>query len=184
MAQIEKSNAIYLSIADGKICRRFAQPTAKSVTRTTQAGKTVHEEHYRGWSGVITSVKTRDTDYGKEWNVTIKDGDEIAILSFKYSSGYAASFLKALPNVDLSQPVAIQPVSNEVDGKKRTAIFINQNGVAIKWAYTKENPNGCPSLEKIKIKGVEQWDDSKMMEFLETKTAALFQISENDEPPF
>ena len=48
-----------------------------------------------------------------------------------------------------------------------TAKFINQGGKSLKWAFTKENPNGIPSLKKIKIKGVEQWDDSDLMEFLE-----------------
>ena len=46
-------------------------------------------------------------------------------------------------------------------------MFLNQNGTAVKWAYTKDNPNGCPSLKQIKVKGQSTWDDSDMMEFLE-----------------
>lgn len=175
MGAIQQNSAVvYLTISDGKLCRRFTNPTDNTVTRTTKENRIVHEEFYRSWQGVITDVRTRESDYGKEWNVTIDDGKEKAILSFKYSSGYASSFLKALPNVDLSKEVTITPSVQEVDGKKRTNIFINQEGRAVKWYYTKDNPNGCPGMKKVKIKGVEQWDDSDMMEFLQSKTAAIF----------
>ena len=168
MGAINKSTAIYLTISDGKICRRVQSPTASSIQRTTKDGRVVNEEHFNGWMGKITNIVTRESDYGKEWNVTINDGVETAILSFKYSSGYAASFLKALPNVNLSDNVTLTPKATEVDGKKRTTLFLNQNGTAVKWAYTKDNMNGCPGLKQIKVKGVNTWDDSEMMEFLES----------------
>jgi len=168
MGAINNSTAIYLTISDGKICRRVQSPTNSSVQRTTKDGRVVNEEHYNGWMGKITNIVTRESDYGKEWNVTINDGSLTVILSFKYSSGYAASFLKALPNVNLNESVTFTPKATEVDGKKRTTLFLNQNGNAVKWAYTKDNPNGCPGLKQIKVKGQTTWDDSDMMEFLES----------------
>ena len=168
MGAINNSTAIYLTISDGKICRRVQSPTTSSIQRTTKDGRVVNEEHYNGWMGKITNITTRESDYGKEWNVTINDGSVTVILSFKYSSGYAASFLKALPNVNLNESVTFTPKAIEVDGKKRTTLFLNQNGNAVKWAYTKDNPNGCPGLKQIKVKGVNTWDDSEMMEFLES----------------
>jgi hypothetical protein len=175
MGAIQSNSAVvYLSISDGRLCRRFQSPTDRSVTRTTKDNKIVHEEFYRSWQGVITDIKTRESEYGKEWIITLDDGKETAHLSFKYSSGYASSLLKALPNVDLNKEVTITPNVQEVDGKKRTTIFIGQEGRSVKWYYTKDNPNGCPGLKKIKIKGVEQWDDSDMMEFLQAKAFALF----------
>jgi len=185
MGAIQSTSAIYLSISDGKICRRVSSPTSTSKERISEkSGKIYHEEFYRGWSGRIKSVTTRDSDYGKEWQVAIEDENGTAILSFKYSSGYASSFLKALPNVDLSKEVVFTPNVTTVNDKKRTTLFLNQEGLPVKWYYTKDNPNGCPSMEKIKVKGAEVWDDSKMMEFLEKQTAALFSKSDNDEPPF
>jgi len=180
MGAIQSNSAIYLSISDGKICRRVQSPSATSVQRTTKDGKLVNEEFYKGWSGVIKEVKTRETDYGKEWNVTIDDGKVTAILNFKYSSGYASSFLKALPNVNLSKEVTFSPSVSEFNGKKKTTLFLNQEGRPVKWYYTKETPNGCPSMKQIKVKGVDVWDDSDMMEFLERKTFELF----NEETPF
>lgn len=167
MGAINNSTAIYLSISDGKICRRVQSPTSSSTQRTTKDGRVVNEEHYNGWMGKITNITTRESEYGKEWQVEINDGTSTVILSFKYSSGYAASFLKALPNVNLSQPVTLIPKVTVDGDKKRTTLFINQDGKAIKWAYTKDNPNGCPGLKQIKVKGQSTWDDSDMMEFLE-----------------
>lgn len=168
MGAINNSTAIYLSISDGKICRRVQSPTSSSTQRTTKDGRVVNEEHYNGWMGKITNITTRESEYGKEWQVEINDGTSTVILSFKYSSGYAASFLKALPNVNLSQPVTLIPKVTVDGDKKRTTLFINQDGKAIKWAYTKDNPNGCPGLKQIKVKGQSTWDDSDMMEFLES----------------
>jgi hypothetical protein len=101
------------------------------------------------------------------------------MLEMKYSSGYSNSFLKALPNVDLKKPVTLSP-KLYIDGdKKSSVLFLNQNGAAIKHYFTKETPNGMPNLEKIKVKGVETWDDTKRMEFLEefVKTTILSKIS-------
>lgn len=182
MGAINKNSAVYLTISDGKICRRVQSPTETSKQRVTKDGKLVHEEHYHGWIGKITDIQVRESEYGKDWNVTINDGEGAAILQFKYSSGYAASFLKALPNVNLDAPVTLTPKVT-IDGeKKRTTLFISQNGTPIKWAFTKDNPNGCPGLKQIKVKGQNTWDDSDMMEFLEqmVKTEILSKI--NDVP--
>jgi predicted DNA-binding transcriptional regulator AlpA len=177
MGAIQQSTALYLSIMDGKICRRVQSPTETSKPRVTKDGRTVHEEIYKGWSGKITKVTTRDSDYGKEWQVYLEDESGTAILSMRYSSGYASAFLKALPNVDLTQPVILTPNLKIEGDKKRTGMFINQNGQSVKWFYTKDTPNGLPQLEQIKVKGVATWDDSKMMEFLEQRTAELFDES-------
>lgn len=191
MGAINQSSAVYLSISNGLLCRRVQEPTKASVTRVSENnGKTYHEEFYKGWSGKITDIQTRDSQFGKEWCVTINDGSVTAILSFKYSSGYARSFLKCLPNIDLSKDVTITPKSESTirNGKeeKKTTIFVNQNG-PIKWAYTKDNPNGRPNWKTMKVKGVEVNDDTEMMEFLEqmvkTKFAAA-QVETEDDVPF
>lgn len=161
-------SATYLTISNGKICRRVQQPTTTSVERITKENKTVNEEFYDCIVGRIVNIEVKDhKDYGKFWNVTIDDGEQKYILQFNYSSGYASSFLKQLPNVDFSQVVKIVPKISEYEGKKKTTVFINQFGAALKHYFTKDNPNGLPPLEKKKVKGKETWDDSEMMEFFE-----------------
>lgn len=166
------SFAKYLSIGDGKITKRVKEPTDKSTQRVLKNGNTINEEIYDAISGTITDIQTQDhPQYGRFWNVTLQDEGESFILQMNYSGGYASAFLKLLPNVDLSSPVRIVPTMKVENGKKKVGLFIMQHGSALKHYYTKENPNGLPPLEKIKVKKngkmTEQWDDNNMMEFLE-----------------
>ena len=171
MALGNNNSAIYLSIADGKIVRRFKEPTSKTkertITKGPNAGKVVYEEHYDFVEGTITDIQTKESDYGKTWNISMRDGSENFTLQMDYSGGYASAFLKALPNIDVNAKVKISPKMSIVDDKKKVTVFLNQNGQAAKHAYTKDNPNGLPQMVQKKVKGVLTWDDSDMMEFLE-----------------
>lgn len=166
------TSAKFLSIGDGKITKRVKEPTDNSVSRVTKEGKTVHEEIYDAISGIITEIKTTDhPQYGRFWNIMLQDGNESFSLQMNYSGGYASAFLKLLPNVDLSEAVRIIPSMKIDNGKKKVSLFITQHGEPLKHFYTKDNPNGLPPLQKVKVKKsgklVEQWDDNEMMEFLE-----------------
>lgn len=167
MAAGTNSNAIFYGISNGKIVRQFQNKTATSVERVNKNGKTVHEEFYDYLDGVIVDISVKDNEWGKFWIVTLDDAGTRQQLQFNYSSGYANGFLKALPNVDLSEKVKLIPSSKKEGDKTKATIFINQHGEAIKWAFTKDNPNGMPELKQVKIKGKITWDDSDVMEFLE-----------------
>lgn len=168
MGAIQQSNAIYLTIGNGQICKKVMKPTALSKERVNKKGATVHEEYYKGWKGKITGIAVRDhAEYGKFWNVTLTDDEGDAILQMNYSSGYSAAFLKTLPNIDLSSDVIISPNMKVEGDKKKTTVFVTQHGVPVKWYYTKDDPNGLPPLKQIKVKGKPTWDDSEVMEFLE-----------------
>lgn len=161
------TQSIYLSISDGKIVRRYKESTGNTKERITKTGKVVYEETYDFVMGTIVDIAIRDSDYGKFWSVVLADGNEKYTLQFQYSGGNASSFLRALPNADITKPVKLIP-RVQIDGdKKRSSILIIQDDKPIRWKWTKDNPDGMPTLRKVKIKGVEQWDDSDMMEFLE-----------------
>ena len=188
--QSNQGSGVFLSISNGKLVRQFKSPTEHSVSRINKAGKEVHEEFYDSLIGQIKDLKTKESEYGKFWVITVTDGSINYMLEMKYSSVYSVSFLKALPNVDLKKPVTLSP-KLYIDGdKKSSVLFINQNGAAIKHFFTKENPNGMPPLEKIKVKGVETFDDTKRMEFLEdfvkshilSKISSLPEVSEEEAP--
>lgn len=168
MGAIQESNAIFLTISNGKICKKVLKKTAISVERVNKNGVTVQEEYYKGWKGLITGIAVREhKDFGKFWNITLTDDQGDAILQMNYSSGYANAFLKTLPNIDLNSDVVITPNLKMEGDKKKTTLFITQHGVPCKWAYTKDNPNGIPELKQVKVKGKLTWDDSDLMEFLE-----------------
>lgn len=166
-----RNSAIYLTISNGKICRQVQNKTEKSVERTNKNGRLVNEEFYDHLTGFLTNITVREADVAgtkmKFWQLTIDADGTIYQLQFNYSSSYAASFLKALPNADLTKEVTLAPFM-KIDGdKKKTTLFVMQGGKAVKYAYTRENPNGLPELKKVRVKGTDVWDDSDMMDFLE-----------------
>lgn len=168
MGAIMQSNAIFLTISNGQICKKVQKPTSISKERVNKNGVTVHEEYYKGWKGRITAIEVREhKEFGKFWNITLTDDQGDAILQMQYSSGYSAAFLKTLPNIDLASDVIITP-SLKIEGdKKKTSVFVTQHGQPLKWYYTKDNMRGLPELKQVKIKGKMTWDDSDIMEFLE-----------------
>lgn len=163
----QKSEGKYITILGGKFCMRVEAGTEGAITRVNKLGKTVHEKFYDSFTGKLVSIKVQDGTYGKTWNFSFKDKEDIYTLQLSYSNSFATAFLKMLPNVDLTKEMKVSPSVKEVDGKNRSSLFINQDGVAIKHAYTKDNPNGMPDMEKIVVKGVEVWDDTKRIAFLE-----------------
>jgi hypothetical protein len=167
MAVGNNSNAIYYSIYDGKICRQFKEPTAKSKTRVNKNAKTVFEEFYDYIDGIITSITIKDGDYGKFWIVTLEDGGHTQTLQIQASSGFGNGFLKALPNVDLNSKVKLIPSTKQEGDKKKSTMFISQHGNPVKWFFTKDTPNGLPELTQKKVKGKLIWDDSEAQEYLE-----------------
>ena len=160
-------NGVFLSITNGKLVRQFKQPTDKSVSRVNKMGREVHEEFYDSLSGYITDIKTKESDYGKFWVVSVKDQEFTYFIELKYSSGYAVSFLKALPNVSFSNVVTLTPKLTIDGDKKSSVLFINQNGVGLKHYWNKANPGELPQLKQIKVKGVTTCDDTERMEYLE-----------------
>jgi len=175
------TSTIYLSVADGNLVRQHREATSETTQRVTKTGKLVHEEKFKDLTGILFAVETKTNDYGKQWVLKLKDGEDIYNVNLSYSSRYAASFLKALPNIDLTKNVKFMPwsMSDKQDAtKKVTGVTCYQNDgngwVKIAPAFTKDNPNGLPEMKKIKVKGKEQWDDSEMMEFLENKAKECF----------
>jgi hypothetical protein len=168
MGAVMQSNAIFLTISNGQICKKVPKPTNISKERINKNGAYVNEEFYKGWKGQITAIELREhKEYGKFWNVTLTDEQGDAVLQMKYSSGYSTAFLKMLPNVDLKSDVIITPKLTIEGDKKKTSLFITQHGQPIKWFYTRDNPDGLPELKKIRVKGQDVWDDSDIAEFLE-----------------
>ena len=157
----------YITILGGKFCQRVQEGTEGAVTRVNKIGNTVHEKFYDSFTGKLVDIKVQDGTYGKTWNFQFQDKEEIYTLQLSYSNSFSTAFLKMLPNVDLSKELKVSPSTKEVDGKMKSSLFINQDGVALKHKYTRENPGGMPDMEQITIKGVLVWDDTKRLEFLQ-----------------
>lgn len=157
----------YISILQGKFAQRVPEGTEGAITRVNKTGRTVHEKFYDRFTGVLTDIRVKDSDaYGKTWEFVFDaDGTEY-IVQMPYSGSFSAQFLKMLPNIDITKKMTLTPVTEIEDGKTKSSLFVNQDGNAVKHAFTRANPNGMPEMKKIMVKGQEVWDDSDILIFL------------------
>lgn len=170
----ENAGSMYLSVANGKLVLKHKEPKEGVTTsRVNKVGNTVHEEMFKDVTGVISDIRKKEsTQYGDQMEIVVKDGNEQFILQMQFSSRYAGSFLKALPNITQHSEVRIMPWQMDdknKPGKQVSGITVYEDGVKVLPAFTKEDPNGLPEMTKTKVKGVFVWDDSDMIEFLWAK---------------
>ena len=160
MGAVMQSNAIFLTISNGQICKKVKGPTSISKERVNKNGATVHEEYYKGWKGQITAIEVREhKEYGKFWYVTLTDDQGDAILQMKYSSGYANAFLRTLPNIDLNSDVK----------DNVTVQVVNMNGQIIKrqnfnqasYRLVLNMPNVTPGVYAVQVSDGSGWKEVK-----------------------
>ena len=169
----QRSEGKYITILGGRFCQRVQEGTEGAITRVNKIGNTVHEKFYDSFTGKLEKIEVKDGNYGKTWNFGFRDREDLYTLQLSYSNSFSTAILKQLPNVDLTQEMKVTPMVKEVEGKRRSSLFINQNGVALKHAFTRDNPNGMPDMEQVTVKGELVWDDTKRMEFLHNMVNTL-----------
>lgn len=173
---------IYLSIAEGKLVRTHKE-AIKDVTtsRINKNGRTVHEEKFDYIEGKLSGLRVNINDYGKQYVLTIIDDESNKFfINIMYSSRYANSLLRCLPNIELNSSVKLQPwslIDRKDPTRTVTGITMWQHNKKIEPFYTKEQPNGCPPMTQVKFKGEMKWDSTDLDEFLEQKSVALFEKS-------
>ncbi len=132
----------YLTIREGKIAKYLGDKKYELFDSVT---------------GYIVGLSTRDTQYGQMLCIDLKDdvvyqlqirikGEEKPGQAAKQTS-YFIAFAHCSPNIDPSKPVEFIPVLKEIDGKKRAALFLNQDGESLKWAFKKGE--GMPEPEEV-----------------------------------
>ena len=132
----------YLSIREGKIAKYLGDKKY---------------ELFDSVEGYIVGMSTRDTQYGQQLCIDIKDdvvyqlqirikGEEKPGMAAKQTS-YFIAFAHCAPNIDPTKKVTFTPSLKEVDGKKRSALFLSQDGETLKWAFKKGE--GMPEPEEV-----------------------------------
>lgn len=173
MALKEKTTPlVYLTIREGKIAKKV--------------GETYHL--FDSVEGYIRGISTRDHKYGTDLCINLED-DQMYQLQIKMKgedsgkqTAYFIAFAHCCPAINPHQKVEFIPNLKIVDDKKRSALFLKQNGEVLKWAY-KIGQEGVPAPEELKNKKgevistdwseVEAYRVDKVNEFSKTLAPAV-----------
>lgn len=173
MALKEKTTPlVYLTIREGKIAKKV--------------GETYHL--FDSVEGYIRGISTRDHKYGTDLCINLED-DQMYQLQIKMKgedsgkqTSYFIAFAHCCPAINPHQKVEFIPNLKIVDDKKRSALFLKQNGEVLKWAY-KIGQEGVPAPEELKNKKgevistdwseVEAYRVDKVNEFSKTLAPAV-----------
>jgi hypothetical protein len=151
----------------GNSSGRFTYVNIKEGSLIIKKGGVI--ETFTFLEGYLHGLDIRDEEYQgdqyKKLCLTINDGSEDFQLQMRLDSGYGRAFCNMVEEIDLSQPFKVTPTYKEEDGKKRSGMFINQNGKALKWKYTKNHPGNLPEMKKVMFKGKEVWDNTDQQAF-------------------
>lgn len=137
---------------------------------------------------VYVHEETDRNDSSKSWKILnvglLSANGEFDWVQMYFSSREADSFLKRLPNIDLTKDITLSVMKtqdNKNKDKYHTMINVYQMGVKpgdekeseiiVPYMWNKDNPGKLPRLEQIKVKGQDVWDNSKMLEFYEKMLA-------------
>jgi len=165
------SNRTYLSISDGKIAKRVEEGVPGAIKGTSKDGsRTWYETRFSSVSGKITDVFKRDSDkgYGSQLCIVLNDNGEEFQVQMPWSSRYSSGFFVCMPNIDPSKVISLSPWMKEIDGTKKTMLYLKQGGQDnVDWAWTRDNPGEMPEMKQIKVKGQVVWDDTDRQEFFE-----------------
>ena len=142
MALKEKTTPlVYLTIREGKIAKKV--------------GETYHL--FDSVEGYIRGISTRDHKYGTDLCINLED-DQMYQLQIKMKgedsgkqTSYFIAFAHCCGALNPHQKVEFIPSLKIVDDKKRSALFLKQNGEIIKWSF-KVGQDGVPSPEELKNK--------------------------------
>lgn len=170
-----KGSKKFLSVVGGKISQKVTAETPNAVKRINKNGAEIWELQFGSVSGIIRDIKLKeDATYGNQYEITIQDADESYLLQIPQSGRLASSLLSRIPNMDRTGYVQIDTWAIQEDGKTKQFLTVRQNDKVVQPFYSKDNPNGLPSMVQVKIKGVMQWDDSDQLEFYKGKVAEWF----------
>lgn len=169
----------YLSFMAGKFVQRVDENTTGATPRELEkgpnSGKIVYELKFDTYEGQIYDIQTEDRgEYGVNLNIfmdvsTIEEPEAKVKISLPFSSGAAKGFLTRVPVIDFVKDVCLKGynIKNEQSGRFNSYLVPYQDGQKLLPQFTKDNPNGLPKMQQIKVKGKLQWDDTEQLEFFE-----------------
>lgn len=165
------SNALYLQPFAGRIAAKSKEPREGFQLKTytnisTGATMTAYVKTYQNISGIIRRVQYREGENEgqkiQSWKILLEDSEGIISFEFGAATNVARTWMRTTPNIDLSKEVELTCFPDK-ENEKKTVLIVKQNGAALKFAYTKENPNGMPPP---KLRATGKWDFGDTEEWL------------------
>lgn len=158
----------YISLKKGYWGKRVEEGTEGAVPRERggtgdNAKDTIYELRYDTLSGIIKNAYIEEGKFGNNLNIVIEDEGESFIAQIKADGVLAGSIIKTLPNIDVDSEVFLKAYTNKKD---HGSLWIEQNGEGVKWAFTKDEPNGLPQPVEKTVKGKKVWDWDEQENFL------------------
>lgn len=196
MALIEtgsQSNIIYITPFLGSLCQKSkeAREGFKRMDYTTAKGeaKTAYVKSFSNVSGQIVKCSHVSKEFeGKKtnsWQIFLKDGSDLVCVQLSTDTNVARTWVKVTPNIDIMKHVFLS-CSKDKENPDKTVLFVNQEGAsgkveAVKWAYTRENPNGLPTAKE---RSSGKWDYGDQEDFLYEKNLEFCAIIARANPSF
>jgi hypothetical protein len=171
------SDKTYLSISEGRIAKRVEKGTEGAVECRSKDGSRIwYEKRYPSVTGRIVDVFKRSSDkgYGPQLCIVLEDIGEKFQVQMPWSSRYSSGFFLCMPNIDLSKSITLAPWMKEIDGQKKTMLYIRQGENNVDWYWTKDDPKGMPQMVQVKVKGEIVWDDTDRQQFFEDYLSKVF----------
>jgi hypothetical protein len=150
------SSAIYVDLRNGKVMRYSKTNEPGTMPVVSTKGDTRYYYIYDFIEGHVTNFSTREEEIaGKsrlKFQIHMNDNGESYTVKMDVDSAYFRMFCSVIPNIDWSYPVRLIPRMKEENGVKKTSMIVINNGDPVKFAFTKDNPNGKPEVTFTKNK--------------------------------
>ncbi len=175
------SSAVYVDLRNGKVMRYSKSNEPGTMPVVSAKGETRYYYIYDYIEGHVTNFSTREEEIaGKsrlKFQIHMNDNGETYIVKMDVDSSYFRMFCSVLPNIDWSYPVRLIPRMKEENGVKKTSMIVVNNGDPVKFAFTKDNPNGKPEVtftknKKGEIVDIDREEELKFFFDLITKAKA------------
>jgi len=160
-----RQRTIYVHIRGGQFTRQPlpGDPEAQLRTRLTDDNATIEEFFSETLGGRLVSIGVVGSQWGDQLHIklefTAPTGIESRTLQMKLDSPAARDVLHTWESIDPTQDVVFNCTKEKIPGDKEISkIFIRQGENYLKYAYTKDTPDGPPKWEAIVISGETQWD--------------------------
>jgi hypothetical protein len=174
----------YFTAIDGKMTQRISEEdyNAEKVNdpssvrlRKKEDGTPVYERIFDGISGYLKGYSEKDTPFGTiDANFVLEDNGEEYHVQFRKGSRPHKMVLMRFPNIDPSRKIYIGVFNGDNADKTQKVMmsFVKYDGEqgTIGSAFPRDGDHNLPDLEKIKVKGKEQWDDTKQLEYFDSVT--------------